>query len=447
MDSLAIPRSVLTPSQIATLARDLLEGNFPMVWVEGELGGVSRPASGHLYFNLKDARAQLRCAMWKQRANLLRFAPREGMQVLIRGRLTVYEARGEMQMSVEHMEEAGEGALRRAFDELKNKLATEGLFASERKRAFPNFVRRLGIVTSPSGAAIRDVLHVLARRFPLLDVEIVPSSVQGAAAVAQLVQALRWASDSGRYDAILLTRGGGSLEDLWCFNEEALVRAIVASQVPVMSAIGHEIDTTLADFAADARAPTPSAAAELLVPDRGELLALLDRQCGRANSAWQRTLDAAVQRTDRAWLRLHALRPQARLEHGAMRLTDLQRRLMELPQRRAQRDRERLTTLALRLRAAHPQRRLADQHDRLARALHGLQRGYALSAERGELRVLALARALESVSPLATLQRGFAILHDEGGRVVRWVAQAYPDQRLSARLADGDLALRVERIE
>jgi exodeoxyribonuclease VII large subunit len=422
MNEPAVQRNVLTPSQLAALARDLLEGSFPMVWVEGELGGVSRPSSGHLYFNLKDAKAQMRCAMFRTRAQYLRFVPRDGVQVLLRGRLTVYEARGEMQLVVDHMEEAGEGALRRAYEELKARLAKEGLFDAARKRGFPKFVRRLGVITSPSGAAIRDVLHVLQRRFPLLDVEIVPSPVQGAAAVAQLVQALRWAGDSGRYDALLLTRGGGSLEDLWCFNDEALVRAIVASKVPVMSAVGHEIDTTLADFAADVRAPTPSAAAELLVPDRTELLAALRRQRSRLDEAMRRRLDVRSQRNDRAWLRLQALRPHARLESGAARLQDLMHRL----------------------RLLHPRASLQVLREQLARDAHALQRGYTERMEQRRLHLTGLARALDAVSPLATLQRGFAVLRDDAGTVVRSVAQTRPEQRLSAKLADGDIALRVE---
>jgi len=421
MNATAIPRNVLTPSQLGALARDLLEGSFPLVWVEGELGGVSRPASGHLYFNLKDARAQLRCAMFRPKSQYLPFAPRDGLQVLIRGRLTVYEARGDLQLIVDHMEEAGEGALRRAFEELKAKLAAEGLFDATRKRALPKFVRRLGVITSPSGAAVRDVLNVLQRRFPPIDVEIIPVPVQGAAAAPAIVQALRWAGSSDRYDALLLTRGGGSLEDLWCFNDEAVARAIVASPVPVVSAIGHEIDTTLADFAADLRAPTPSAGAELLVPDRRELLAALHRQGARLDESMRRRLDAPIQRADRAWLRLQALRPHARLERGATRLQELRRRLE--------------------VQLLQP---LARRHETIDALGARLRRGYQERFEQRRLHLLGLARALDAVSPLATLQRGFAILRDNDGTIVRSVAQAHPDQSLSARLVDGSIKLRVE---
>ncbi|WP_305805418.1 exodeoxyribonuclease VII large subunit, partial [Stenotrophomonas sp. YIM B06876] len=303
----------LTPSQLNTLARDLLEGAFPLIWVEGELGNVTRPASGHLYFTLKDARAQVRGALFKPKSQWLKFLPREGMRVLVRGRLTLYEARGDYQLVLDHMEEAGEGALRRAFEQLKARLEAEGLFAPARKRALPAHVRRLALITSPTGAAVRDVLSVLARRFPLLEVELLPSLVQGDSAPAQLSALLRRADASGRYDAILLTRGGGSLEDLWAFNDEQLVRAIAASTTPVVAAIGHETDFSLAEFAADLRAPTPSVAAELLVPDQRDLAVRLRRLQARLQQLQTHQLVQAMQRADRAVLRLQGQSPQSRL--------------------------------------------------------------------------------------------------------------------------------------
>jgi exodeoxyribonuclease VII large subunit len=232
-------RKAFTPSQLNTLARNLLEDAFPLVWVEGELGNLSRPSSGHLYFTLKDDRAQVRCALFKPKSQWLKFVPREGLRVLARGRLTLYEARGDYQLILDTMEEAGEGALRRAFEQLKAKLQAEGLFDQARKRPLPAHIRRLGVLTSPSGAAVRDVLSVLRRRFPLLEVDILPVPVQGDTAAPQIVRMLQAAGRSGRYDALLLTRGGGSLEDLWAFNDEALARAIAASPVPVVSAVGH----------------------------------------------------------------------------------------------------------------------------------------------------------------------------------------------------------------
>src|SRR3990170_24119 len=239
---------VLTPSQLNTLARDLLEGAFPLIWVEGELGNVSRPASGHLYFTLKDERAQVRCAMFKPKSTWLKFQPREGLRVLARGRLTLYEARGDYQLVLDHMEEAGEGALRRAFDALKAKLAADGVFDDARKRPLPAFPRRIGLITSPSGAVVRDVLSVLARRFPLVEVDVLPVPVQGETAAAQIRGMLSRAIASERYDVLLVARGGGSLEDLWAFNDEQLARAIFGSLAPVVSGVGHETDTTIADY-------------------------------------------------------------------------------------------------------------------------------------------------------------------------------------------------------
>ncbi|HQZ63243.1 MAG TPA: exodeoxyribonuclease VII large subunit, partial [Dokdonella sp.] len=274
-------RMILTPSALNRLAHDLLEDALPSVWIEGELSNVSRPASGHLYFTLKDSTAQVRCAMFKPRSSWLGFKPTDGLHVLARARVSLYEARGEFQLIVEHLEEAGEGALQREFERLKKQLAAEGLFARERKRLIPRLPRRIGIITSATGAAVRDVLHVLARRFPLVEVEILPVPVQGKEARAAIVAMLDAAARAGRHDVLLLTRGGGSLEDLWAFNDEALARAIVRSPIPVVSAVGHEVDFSISDFVADLRAATPSAAAELLVPDRLELGQHIEHLCSR----------------------------------------------------------------------------------------------------------------------------------------------------------------------
>jgi len=437
-------REVLTPSQLNTLARDLLEGSFPLIWVEGELSGVSRPGSGHLYFCLKDARAQVRCAMFKPKSTWLKFIPREGMRVLARGRLTLYEARGEYQLVLDHMEEAGEGALRRAFEELRAKLTAEGLFESARKRPLPAHPRRLGVLTSPSGAAVRDVLSVLARRYPLLHVEILPVLVQGASAAAQITAMLRRASASGRYDLLLLTRGGGSLEDLWPFNDEQLTRAIVASAVPVVSAVGHETDFSLADFAADLRAPTPSAAAELIAPSQDDLLRRLRTLDARVRNVQRQQLRAAMQRADRAALRLQALRPQARLQLLQRRQDDGLRRLAAAWQRRLAADRARLRHADAVLRAAHPQRRLARLRERLAALATRPQSAIGRRLANDAMRLRGLARSLQAVSPLATVARGYAILQQPDGRVVRSVLDAATGDVLDARLGDGSLRVRVE---
>ncbi|HZH43050.1 MAG TPA: exodeoxyribonuclease VII large subunit [Lysobacter sp.] len=437
------PRDVLTPSQLNTLARDLLEGAFPLLWVEGELGNVSRPASGHLYFTLKDERAQIRCAMFRPKSTWLRFQPREGVRVLGRGRLTLYEARGEYQLVFDHLEEAGEGALRRAFEALKAKLAAEGVFDSARKRPLPAFVRRLGVITSPSGAAVRDVLSVLARRFPLVEAEVLPVPVQGDGAAAQIVAMLQRAAASGRYDVLLVTRGGGSLEDLWAFNDERLARAIAACPVPVVSAVGHEIDTSLSDFAADVRAPTPSVAAELLVPHRDDLARRLQALAARLESLQRHRLRAAMQRADRTALRLHALRPAARVELLCRRQAEALRRLDAALQRRLERERARLRHAEACLRAHHPQRRLARVRERLGGLAVRPQAAIARRLAADALRLRGLARSLESVSPLATVARGYSILQRQDGHVVRRVADVAPGDALRARIGDGELRLRV----
>jgi exodeoxyribonuclease VII large subunit len=437
-------REVLTPSQLNTLARDLLEGAFPLIWVEGELGNLSRPSSGHLYFTLKDARAQVRCALFKPKSQWLKFVPRDGLRVLARGRLTLYEARGEYQLVLDHMEEAGEGALRRAFDELKAKLTAEGLFDAARKRPLPAYVRRLGVITSPSGAAVRDVVSVLARRFPLLEVEILPVPVQGAAAAAQIAAMLRRADACGRFDALLLARGGGSLEDLWAFNDETLARTIAASNVPVVSAIGHETDFSLADFAADLRAPTPSAAAELLVPHGDDLLRRLRALDARLRNLQSQRLRQAMQRADRAALHLHALRPQARLQMLRQRQQEALRCLVLASRRQLEHRHARLRHADAVLRTMQPRRRLARLHERLAPLRPRVQAALARRLQRDAMHLRGLVRSLHAVSPLATVARGYAILQHDDGRIVRAVGDAAVGDAIDARLVDGRLRVRVE---
>jgi exodeoxyribonuclease VII large subunit len=414
-------RDVFSPSALVRMARDVLEDTFPLIWVEGEISNFSRPASGHAYFSLKDAHAQIRCAMFKSRSILLRFKPADGMRVLARARVSLYEARGEFQLIVEHMEPTGEGALLRAFEQLKTRLAAEGLFAANLKRALPKIARRIGVITSPTGAAIRDVLSVIRRRFPLADVEILPVPVQGRDAPAAIIAVLDAASKMRRHDVLLLTRGGGSLEDLWAFNDEALARAIRSSTIPVVSAVGHEIDFTIADFAADLRAPTPSAAAELLVPDALELLRTLRYQRDRLQRRTVHRLHVLAQRVDHVLARLRTQHPRQRLRAGRDRLAQLQARLS----------------------AQHPAVALARRRERLRALDRHARTTTARRLEARALRLGALARALNTVSPLATLERGYTILTErDGGRVVRTIAQAKMHSRFLARLTDGELPLK-----
>lgn len=436
-------RRVLKPAQLNALAKDLLESNFAQIWIEGEISNLARPASGHLYFTLKDSQAQVRCAMFRNRALYLPQPVKDGQQVLVRARVTLYEARGDYQLSVESIEPAGQGALQQAFEALKRKLEAEGLFAQARKKALPGFVRRLALLTSPRGAAVHDVLTVLARRHPLLPVELWPVPVQGSDAAAQIRASLQAAIASGRYDAILITRGGGSLEDLWPFNDEALARLAADSPVPVVSAIGHEVDVSLLDFAADLRAPTPSAAAELLSPDRTELLARLAQSRRKLDDRLGGRLRDAGQRCDVAYLRLQALRPAQRLQAGRQNLHGLHLRLRHALLTRLAGKAEALRGCAHRLERAGPQHRIALQRANVAawqqRLYRGLQRG--LDARLARLKQAG--GALNALSPLATLGRGYSILRDADGRVIHSTRQATPGQRLDARLADGSLSLTV----
>ncbi|HKE48585.1 MAG TPA: exodeoxyribonuclease VII large subunit, partial [Rhodanobacteraceae bacterium] len=438
-------REVLTPTALNRLVRDLLEDALPLIWIEGELSNVTRAGSGHLYFTMKDTTAQVRCAMFKPRSTWLRFKPGEGMHVLARGRVSLYEGRGEFQLIVEHLEEAGEGALRREFELLKTRLAAEGLFATERKRALPRFARRIGVVTSRSGAAIRDVLSVIRRRFALAEIEILPVPVQGRDAPPEIAEMIREASRARRHDVLLITRGGGSLEDLWAFNSEAVARAIHASAIPVVSAIGHEIDFTIADFVADLRAPTPSAAAELLVPDAADLARVLERQRARLRHCIARKIEREAQHVDHAAGRLQAQRPQTRLARAAERAGMLEQRLNAVVRSTFEIRLLRASKLRARLAAQDPQHQLARRRERTQALGDRLRAAIARTAERHALRLGQLARTLNAVSPLATLDRGYAILFDrESGRVVRSVKQVDAESKLSGRVADGEIDLRVD---
>ena len=436
-------RHILTPSSLNRLVRDLLGDALPQVWIEGELSNVAKPASGHLYFTLKDRTAQVRCAMFKRSCATLRFRPVDGMQVLLRASVGLYEPRGEFQLVAEYMEPAGEGALQRAFEELKTRLAAEGLFDPAHKRPLPRFARRIGVITSGTGAAVRDVLSVLARRWPLADVEVLPVPVQGREAPPAIVSMLHKASACGRYDVLLLTRGGGSLEDLWAFNEEAVARAIHASAVPVVSAVGHEIDFSIADFIADLRAPTPSAAAELLVPDAVAIARQLRQLHQRLAGVQQGRLQSHTQRVDLLLARLHNQRPQARLARDHERLLHLQRRLTTTIHAQMQQRRTLLERVQHRLLNMHPRTRLPLLAQRLNEQQRRLHRAIEERRERDAARLRHLGHALHALSPLATLERGYAILFDTAGHVLRSAQHVTADTPLRARLADGELALRV----
>lgn len=437
-------REIYSIAQLNREARTLLESNFPLIWVEGEVSNLARPASGHLYFTLKDEQAQVRCAMFRMRRRLLNFQPENGSAVLARVRVSLYEARGDYQLIVEHLEEAGDGRLRRQFEQLKQRLAAEGLFDADRKRPLPDLPRRIGVITSPSGAAIRDVLSVLKRRFPAIPVLIYPVPVQGSEAPPAIVAALRSAARRSECDLLLLTRGGGSLEDLWAFNDEAVARAIADSPIPVVSAVGHEIDVTIADFAADVRAATPSAAAELISPDRDEWLGTLRHWRGRLARAIQARLHHEQQHL-RAIGR-HLKRPDQRLREQAQRLDELELRLGRALRAQLRDRQRRLDTLCARLHGQSPGRRLAALQSHLDADRQRLRTAMAQRLAQNRQRLAALARALDTVSPLATLARGYAIVQRPDGRVIRKASEVNIGEPLNIRLGKGRLDCRVEGI-
>ena len=437
-------RDVYTVSRLNREVRVLLERGFGSLWLEAEISNFARPSSGHWYFSLKDAGAQVRCAMFRQRNMLSPFTARDGQKVLVRARIGLYEPRGEYQLIIDHMEDAGLGALKRQFEELSAKLAAEGLFAADRKRPLPGLPRRIGIVTSPTGAAVRDILHVLARRFPAIPVLIYPVPVQGAQAAADIVAALALAGSRADCDVLILARGGGSLEDLWAFNDERLARAIVASPIPIITGIGHEVDFTIADFAADVRAPTPSAAAELVVPDGEEWLSSFVRLGTRLQRGMRRRLQTHLERL--RWLtgRAALVSPSARLTQQAQRLDELEQCLSRAMWRRLQDHRERLRWLTGRAALVSPVTRLTQQLSRLESLEQRLGRATLATLRRARERLLPLVRTLNAVSPLATLELGYAIVTTDDGRILRDGADAKPGALVEARLGRGGFRAKIE---
>jgi exodeoxyribonuclease VII large subunit len=438
-------RDVYTPSRLNREARTMLERGFPALWVEGEISNLSRPSSGHWYFSLKDDTAQLRCAMFRQKNLMIRFTPKDGMHVQIRGRVSLYEARGDYQFIVDHVEEAGEGALRRQFELLKTKLAAEGLFAVERKRTLPTLPRRIGVITSPTGAAVRDVLHILRRRFCSIPVLIYPVPVQGAAAAPLIAAAIRFASARADCDVLVLVRGGGSLEDLWAFNEEVVARAIFESRIPIVSGIGHEVDFTIADFVADVRAPTPSGAAELVAPDCNEWLRSIAQVSRQLSATLQRQL--ARRRERMGWLqrRLAQLHPGIELQQRGQRLDELEQRLARGLRHLLLRQRSALAHEMARLRHASPTLRLANANARLQTSDAHLARLIRKRIEAVRTRCELAAGRLNAVSPLATLQRGYAIVTNAAGTVVTDARTLDDADIIEAKLAQGSVRARVER--
>jgi exodeoxyribonuclease VII large subunit len=438
-------RDVLSVSQLNRRSKQILETHLPLVWVEGEISNLSRPSSGHWYFTLKDEQAQVRCAMFRNRNQLVRFNPAQGQQLLLRARVSLYEGRGDYQLIAEHMEEAGFGALQRAFEELKQRLSLEGLFEQERKRPLPNLPQHIAVVSSATGAAIRDILSVLKRRFPSVPVTLIPVPVQGKEAAPAIVHALELANRAELFDVLILARGGGSLEDLWPFNEEAVARAIYASALPVISAVGHEVDFSIADFVADVRAPTPSAAAELVVPDALEYQARFRTCLTRLCQIAQRRI--ADDRAKLEHIRRRLRHPGERLQQQSQRLDGLETRLTRCVKAQLERKHQQLDKLAARQRALQPRPRLEQLRRQLSQMENQLNRQIHHQLQQSQQRFKEAARLLNSVSPLKTLERGYAIVTDAEGQVLRSSEQVQTGDTVKSRLASGVITSTVTATE
>ncbi|MGD8265781.1 MAG: exodeoxyribonuclease VII large subunit [Chromatiales bacterium] len=436
-------RDIFSVSRLNMEVRSALENSFPLLWVTGEISNLAMPRSGHLYFSLKDASAQVRCAMFRNRRNLLRFQPGDGTQVIVRARVTVYEPRGDLQLVIEHMEPAGEGLLRQQVEELARKLREEGLFGEERKKPLPTFPRRIGVVTSPSGAAIRDVLTVLKRRCPSIPVVVYPVAVQGKTAAGEITEMLKIADRRKECDLLILTRGGGSLEDLMAFNDEQLARTIAGLSIPLISAIGHEIDTSISDHVADRRAPTPSAAAELASPDSEALLHRVDLLAARIQRTQAQHLQRNMQRLDELGIRLQQQHPGVRLQHQAERITTLRARLQQAGRNRTRILHASLDTLATRLQARAPARRVSDTRSHLERLGKRFETLMRQRVEERSTRVKALARELHAISPLATLERGYSITLNEKQQAITDSNQVNKGEELEIRFARGSIQCEV----
>jgi exodeoxyribonuclease VII large subunit len=439
-------RRIWTVTDLTAAIRDLLETRFAEVWVEGELSNCRVWNTGHLYFTVKDAGAQIKAVMWRSAMRTLRFKPEDGLHVVARGRVSVYDPKGEYQLVCEHMEPQGAGALQVAFEQLKKRLAGEGLFDASRKRPLPALPRKIGIVTSLDGAAIRDIVKVISRRHPNAHLVIRPARVQGEGAAADIARALAALVTVPGVDVVIVGRGGGSVEDLWAFNEEAVARAIARSQVPVISAVGHETDFTIADFVADLRAPTPSAAAEMVVAGQDEFRARIDRLADRAASATRRRLERLRTATHRLAGRPGLAGFPGRLALRGRHVAELTHQMGRAGRALVGRRERRYHELRLALETFDLRRRIGTVRARLARVDAALRAAVVRAHHRADGRFRGQAARLESLSPLGVLARGYAVCWDaERTRIVRDAATVNEGDGVRVTLHRGELECRVNR--
>ncbi len=431
-----------TVSELNRQAKRLLEVSFMQVLVQGELSGFNRASSGHWYFTLKDEQAQIRCAMFKGANQKMRYLPANGDQIILQARVTLYESRGDYQLNVEHIEPFGLGARQQAFEQLKAKLLAEGLFDQNRKKTLPRWPRHIGVITSSTGAAIHDILSVTARRFPATRISLYPTVVQGDSAPGELCKALELANHDGRCDVLILGRGGGSMEDLWAFNDEALARAIARSKIPVVSAVGHEVDFTITDLVADVRAPTPSAAAELLTPDQYQLNQRFDEIAATLQGLITRRLDQSQVQCRNLQLRL--ISPDQHLSRQSKLFQQMSQRLAVAMTNQLNIHRFRLDQCVTRLEANSPTRQLPALHNKMTQLEHRLDHAITMQLERARAKLAEKMHHLDALSPLATLKRGYAIVY-ANDHLVHRAGEILDTQRLKLRFSNGVTQLNIEK--
>lgn len=439
--------NIYSVSQLNQSVRLMLENQLGAVWLTGEISNFSQPVSGHWYLSLKDENAQVRCAMFRMKNLRVSFRPTNGMQVLVRANVSLYEPRGDYQLIIESMHLAGEGLLMQQFEALKLKLAAEGLFAQHLKKNLPHFSKAVGIITSKTGAALQDILHILQRRDPSLKIIIYPTAVQGKDAATEIAQMIELANQRQEVDVLIVGRGGGSLEDLWCFNEEMVARAIFHSHLPVISAVGHETDVTIADFVADLRAPTPSAAAELVSRNQTELLQQLQYRRQRLEIALDRLFAEKQQKLKHLSLRLHNQHPQAQLRIQQQLITQLSHRLQQTLRHHWQKTAENLTALSMRLYKNPLPLRLQQYEQQLAQLKVRLNSHMNLTLSLQQKQLAHLCGKLDSLSPLKVLARGYSITQNQQNFTIRSMKDVNVGEQIKTRLPDGDIISQVIRLE
>ncbi len=437
-------RDILTVSRLNMQARLLLETHLPLIWVEGEISNLAQPSSGHWYFTLKDAKAQVRCAMFRNRNQSLRFKPEHGQKILLRARVSLYEGRGEYQLIAEHMEDVGAGLLQKEFEALKHTLEKEGLFRPEGKKSIPALPHHIGIITSPTGAAIHDIIAVLKRRFASIPITIIPVAVQGKSAAKEIVKALNTANNADLFDVIILCRGGGSLEDLWSFNEEIVARAIYKSSLPVISAVGHEIDFSIADFVADMRAATPSAAAEIVAPDSHTWILHLEKITSSLHQSLNQRLKEKQNTLQHLQQRLR--HPGVAIRMQSQRLDQLEIREKNAIKHKLTNNKERFNLLIKRQLNYQPKKQIINTKKMLALLNSALSKTIKDQLHRHKQQLIERSRALHNVSPLETLQRGYAVATTYDDKLIQDSKAINVGDTIQVRFSSGKITSEVKKI-